>query len=268
MGQTTLATWLRKPLDSATATTSKPASEGIDNTDLLLARPSGQNDPNPSSFEEAANARSSQTVPSTIHETSKQTELGTNVGTEPCTQTHLKSFRRLLSLLLPIPYPESFYRETVGDPVISSLTRVALWRDISRWSQVAGDREKATDHTQLVAAIRCRLITDDQQKEDAHSPVLYISALATLSAFRERGVASMLLRAVTKTAVNEYGARSVMAHVWDQNEEALAWYKSRGFEVVGKEEQYYRRLAPHTAAWVIRREVQPSDLLPRADDKG
>lgn len=211
-------------------------------------------------------ARSSRTITTEGYNVSKPGEAAANVRIETCTQTHLKSFRRLLALLLPIPYPDSFYRQTVEDTVIASLTRIALWDETSRLSRVAGPGVKPTSHTQLVAAIRCRIIEDDQRSADEQASILYISALATLSAFRERGLASRLLRDVTTTAVNDYGARAVMAHVWDQNDEALAWYKGRGFTVVGKEDHYYRRLAPHTTALVIRREVQPSDLLPRPGD--
>jgi len=52
-----------------------------------------------------------------------------------------------------------------------------------------------------------------------------------------------------------------MAHVWEANEEAMEWYRRRGFKVVGREECYYKRLAPKSAAWVVSRDVRPGDLL-------
>lgn len=47
---------------------------------------------------------------------------------------------------------------------------------------------------------------------------------------------------------------SVYAHVWEANEEALEWYRRRGFVVGERVEGYYRRLKPQGAR-VVRRRV-------------
>jgi len=49
--------------------------------------------------------------------------------------------------------------------------------------------------------------------------------------------------------------------VWEANQEGLAWYEKRGFEVVGKEADYYMRLKPHTAAFVVSWKIGVTDLL-------
>jgi len=69
------------------------------------------------------------------------------------------------------------------------------------------------------------------------------------------------LLAVTQSAVREYGIKEVVAHVWEANQEGLAWYQKRGFEVVGKEADYYMRLKPRTAAFVVSWEIGVTDLL-------
>ena len=91
--------------------------------------------------------------------------------------------------------------------------------------------------------------------------MLYISTLATLSAFRDQGLASALLTDAIVRAAQQYGVTAVVAHVWEANEEALTWYKRRHFKVVGKDEMYYRRLAPKTSAYIIRRDLRPTDLI-------
>lgn len=69
-----------------------------------------------------------------------------------------------------------------------------------------------------------------------------------------------LLQAVVKKAVELYGVRSVTAHVWEANEEGLEWYAKRKFEVLGKEEGYYRKLKPGTAV-LVRKWIGVGDLL-------
>ncbi|KAF2083606.1 acyl-CoA N-acyltransferase, partial [Saccharata proteae CBS 121410] len=194
--------------------------------------------------------------------------LAANISLEPVTRATLPSFRRLNSLLLPIPYPAKFYEEILTDAVASSITLVALWNDadqISRSDQPAGVPSlKST----LVAGIRCRLLPASSVPEinpgklpsGDTRPVLYIATLAALSPYRSHGLATHLLRQVLRKAVTDHGVGAVTAHVWEANEEGLEWYRKRGFEVVAKEEGYYRRLSP-SGAWLVRKRIRVEDLL-------
>lgn len=182
-----------------------------------------------------------------------------------CSAAHLKALRRLNSVLLPIAYPDKFYRETLDDPVVASLTRLAFWRSSGpQQPALTSGPSQAVDESQkgqLVAAIRCRLGVQapDDTASTAANVELYIATLATLSPFRSYGIAKHLLEEVTDFAIKRYHIVAVTAHVWEANEEALAWYKNRGFKVVGREDGYYLRLKPQTAAWVVRRDVGPKD---------
>lgn len=69
-----------------------------------------------------------------------------------------------------------------------------------------------------------------------------------------------LLQAIVKKAVELHSVRSVTAHVWESNEEGLEWYKKRNFEIIGKEEEYYRKLRPH-GAFLVRKWIGVGDLL-------
>lgn len=54
----------------------------------------------------------------------------------------------------------------------------------------------------------------------------------------------------------------VQAHVWEQNTEAAAWYRRRGFEARGGEvvPRYYTKLRPG-GAWLMERRVGVGDLI-------
>ncbi|RMY69406.1 hypothetical protein D0862_14874 [Hortaea werneckii] len=55
--------------------------------------------------------------------------LPPNIHLRACTQADLPALKRLNALLLPIPYPETFYREILQDEVTNNLTLLALWHD-------------------------------------------------------------------------------------------------------------------------------------------
>lgn len=69
-----------------------------------------------------------------------------------------------------------------------------------------------------------------------------------------------LLQAIVQRAVELHGVRCVTAHVWEANEEGLEWYKKRNFEILGKEEGYYRKLKPQ-GAFLVRKWIGVGDLL-------
>jgi ribosomal protein S18 acetylase RimI-like enzyme len=186
--------------------------------------------------------------------------LPPNVELAPLTNEYLDAFKRLNALTLPIPYPESFYKETMTEPH-HSITLVALWhsnpdisvgQDASRFDQqVSKEQEKEVTKPRLIGAIRCRLLPSSQ---------LYISTIGILSPYRTHGIAMHLLQAVVKKAVAEHGVRCVTAHVWEANEEGLEWYKKRNFEILGMEEGYYRKLKPQ-GAFLMRKWIGVGDLL-------
>ena len=84
-----------------------------------------------------------------------------------------------------------------------------------------------------------------------------------LAPYREHGIAVHLLAAVVKKAVEMHGARCVTAHVWEANEDGLEWYKKRKFDILGKEDAYYRKLLPQ-GAFLVRKSIGVGDLLGNA----
>jgi len=193
-------------------------------------------------------------TPASFLKGSKPT-LPPNVELRGPTQEDMPSFKKLNSLLLPIPYPDSFYKEILADPVDKSITLMALWHDSP------SDIGKAKGR--LVGAIRCRLFAhppgDSAPKARIDGPMLYLSTLVLLSPYRGYGIAAHMLDNLIRSAVDDYEITSVGAHVWEANEEGLEWYRKRGFKVVNREVGYYRRLNPPDAV-VMLRDVGVMDL--------
>lgn len=184
--------------------------------------------------------------------------LPPNVELRGPTKEDMPSFKKLNSILLPIPYPESFYKEILAEPVDRSITLMALWHDSP------SDIGKAKGR--LVGAIRCRLFSkppgNSASKARVDGPMLYLSTLVLLSPYRGYGIAAHMLDNLIRSAVDDYGITSVGAHVWEANEEGLQWYRKRGFKEVSREVGYYRRLNPPDAV-VMLRDVGVMDLAGR-----
>ncbi|KAK2760281.1 hypothetical protein FQN54_002349 [Arachnomyces sp. PD_36] len=195
------------------------------------------------------------------------------ISIDPVNTAHIPSLTRITGLLLPIRYPNGFYTATITDPIIASLSRVAIYHDNAP-PTTKGTTNPDSSTDKVIGGIRCRLepLPGASAPSDADQPVrrnLYIQTLLLLSPYRGNGVATSLLSSLlfepsshssdtsTPTSsdkppvrplsalVKHYGIRTVTAHVHEINEDALHWYIARGFKVEpGIVEGYYRRLKP------------------------
>ncbi len=256
MLQSSLATWLKKPSIAPQRSTVEGHEQKMPQA---LPTP-------PSSSEEKEKPGEIIEVLPVTRQSCKQTRslrpsrptLPPNVHFRGCTKEDVPAFKRLNSLLLPIPYPESFYREILEDTLTNNITLLATWHDDP---STIGQEKGRT-----IGAIRCRLFANSLHDVATHSsapdekPMLYLSTLVLLSPYRTHGIAAEMLRLLIVRAIGQYGVGSVGAHVWEANTEGLEWYAKRGFRVVGREDGYYRRLKP-SGVVVVRREVGVGDLL-------
>lgn len=172
--------------------------------------------------------------------------------------------------MLPIRYPNSFYTATITDPVVASLSRVAIYHDHP--VAAAPDSGASAGADKVIGGIRCRLEKQTSEAQDTEATNLYIQTLHLLSPYRGHGVAAALLNSLlfavppdskesprVSGLVKHYNIRSVTAHVHEANEDALKWYESRGFKIQeGVAEGYYRRLKP-SGARIVRLDVQWDD---------
>jgi N-alpha-acetyltransferase 50 len=227
MHQSSITTWLKKEANA------KPKDEAVTISDT-----SSEERPQPQA--------------PTLATFSRHASVPANVEFSSVTKENIVLFRRLIGLVLPITYSDSFYSSILNDPIVSRLTLVAYWK------------EDAASPSRMVAGIRAKLVTDAKDSRmgahDKTTPTLYIATLATLSPYRGHGIAEVLIRQVQLLAANDYQATSITVHVWESNDEARLWYKRRGFEEIGFENDYYRRLKP-SGAWILERPNCPSDFL-------
>ncbi|KAL9041992.1 MAG: hypothetical protein Q9214_003921, partial [Letrouitia sp. 1 TL-2023] len=209
-----------------------------------------------------------------------------NFSIHPITPTTLPSFRRIITLLLPIRYPDSFYAESTANTNSSSLARVALWQPQPQLQYQALEPHLETPNTTpsfpsvlatnpepkpstVVAGIQCRIeLLPASRYSSAPEHQCYIQTLALLSPYRSKGIATALLQSIITVLLTHpkyTTVKSMYAHVWEANKEALEWYRKRGFTVEeGVVEGYYRKLTPNTAR-VVRRRIGVEDHLALQD---
>ncbi|GAQ03830.1 hypothetical protein ALT_1151 [Aspergillus lentulus] len=216
-----------------------------------------------------------------------------HVTIDPVSTAHIPSLTRITGLLLPIRYPNSFYTATITDPVIASVSRVAIYHDhpvaaapSTTPSPAASSLGASTGTDKVIGGIRCRLErlpvgTETRSHSQKSEPTsLYIQTLHLLSPYRGCGVAASLLNSIlfasppspstssssssfssynVSELVKHYNIRTVTAHVHEANEEGLRWYIARGFQVEqGLVENYYRRLKP-SGAKIVKLVLRWSD---------
>lgn len=279
MPQSSLTAWLNKPSTVKAPPDAKPRQDETPSAPSQTGEDGTTQHPTPPTQELKNNQPTSTTGFSTTRPEQNSSKsqssfqsplppLPPNIHLRACTKADIPALKRLNALLLPIPYPEAFYREILQDEVTNNLTLLALWHDDPSHK----DQEKGI----LVGAVRGRLLPSsstattptltprttpsalgDNEKEEK---LLYLSTLVLLSPYRRHGIMTHMLRQLTQRAVHEHRISSVGAHVWEANTEGLEWYARRGFAVVGREEGYYRRLDPQGAV-VVRRGVGVGDLL-------
>lgn len=210
-----------------------------------------------------------------------------HITVEKVHTAHIPSLTRITGLLLPIRYPNSFYTATITDPVIASLSRVAIYHDHPVAAAPEAGATKGTD--KVIGGIRCRLerirqpedsSQGSQAQNDAERTNLYIQTLHLLSPYRGNGVAASLLNALlfasppgrkkesyqVSELVKHYNIRSVTAHVHEANEDGLEWYTARGFKVQGHVPEYYRRLNP-SGAKIVQLDLHWDKCQPSAHEE-
>ncbi|KAJ5367948.1 uncharacterized protein N7496_007708 [Penicillium cataractarum] len=192
-----------------------------------------------------------------------------HITVETIRTAHIPSLTRITGLLLPIRYPSSFYTTTITDPIVASLSRVAIYHDHP--VAAAPNLSASSGSDKVIGGIRCRLERQDpvQEVQGHVATNLYIQTLHLLSPYRGHGVAASLLNSLLYASprdpkdklrlsdiVKHYNIRFVTAHVHEANEDGLRWYIARGFKVQdGVVEGYYRRLQP-SGARVVRLDIQ------------
>jgi ribosomal protein S18 acetylase RimI-like enzyme len=167
---------------------------------------------------------------------------------------NIQQLRALNRAILPVPYPESFYKDMLTNR--PSLTKLVYYKDV------------------IVGAVCCKIereVEEDDAKEgDAKADVetekrLCILTLALLAPYRNRGIGTKLLAYVMAEA-SRLKVSSVYLHVQTNNDLALNFYKKNGFEVTETIEKYYPRLDPPSCHVLTKQVERVVEEVPEPTD--
>ena len=133
-------------------------------------------------------------------------------------------------LTLPVVYSDDFYNRLTNYQRYSSL---GWYKDV------------------LVGAVSCRYETS---KENEKERVVYIMTITVLKAYRRYGIGSQLLRKAIEDCKAD-DVKKIYLHVLCSNESAVEFYKSEGFTIKEKLENYYTDLDP-PHCYVLEKDLQ------------
>jgi len=162
------------------------------------------------------------------------------------TPVHVASLKRLNSVILPVSYPDSLYRELLTDGDARGVSRLAWWNGLC----IGGVRGKVEDVNPDPGPD-----SGGDHREAKRKVKVYLMTMGVLSPFRRVGVGGALLEWLRnggdgkgKEGSAPWDVVEVYAHVWEANSDALEWYARRGFTVDREMVKgYYRKLRPNGA---------------------
>ena len=121
--------------------------------------------------------------------------------------------KKVLEVVLPVAYSDDFYRRLQEAP--PELAKLVYYRDI------------------CVGVLGCRVEAAEGEGAAGAPPRIYLTVLAVLAPYRDRGIGSALLRGVLEAMEGgkikgAEGAREIYLHVWEENKEAVRGGKRGG----------------------------------------
>ncbi|KAF9114346.1 N-alpha-acetyltransferase 50 [Mortierella sp. AM989] len=140
------------------------------------------------------------------------------VGLGDITVNNLGQLKRLNTVLFPVVYTPSFYKEILE---VGEFAKIIYFNDV------------------CVGAVCCR----KEPIAGSTSQNLYIATLGVLAPYRRLGLGSKLLAHIMENAElpssSDPKIAKVYLHVQTNNEEALEFYKKHGFQVAETIKDYY-----------------------------
>ncbi|KAI8321011.1 N-acetyltransferase NAT13 [Martensiomyces pterosporus] len=155
------------------------------------------------------------------------------VSLEHVSALNLPKLRRLNSVLFPVQYSNSFYKNLLLPDQLAQL---------------------AVLNGTCIGTVACRkqplLFADSPSSFLSHNappPVrfeVYLMTLGVLAPYRRLGVGRALLDSVIKFAVQDPAVARIVLHVQVDNDDALRFYHRLGFMTMRVVENYYKRIDP------------------------
>lgn len=143
-----------------------------------------------------------------------RTELG------DVTPHNINLLKKLNCVVFPVTYNDKFYKDVLE---AGELAKLAYFNDI------------------VVGAVCCREDTTENQNR------LYIMTLGCLAPYRRLRIGSVMLEHVLNFAKSKKCYDAIFLHVQVNNQVAIDFYKSFGFEIVETKAHYYKRIEPADA---------------------
>ena len=168
----------------------------------------------------------------------------------PINDKNVDQLRMLNRTILPVRYAQKFYDNVLLTP--PSLTKLAYFKDVivgnvcCREEKMSPREAAAAVPSGSAAATTPSFTPSDissKSNNDTKSKHVYVMTLGVLAPYRGRGVGKAMVHYVIERAQRD-GYASVYLHVHTANEFAVDFYKSLGFDVVGKIQGYYKRIDP------------------------
>ena len=153
------------------------------------------------------------------------TKRSLRVSMRPIDINSIGTFRVLNRAILPVTYKDKFYKDVLGYP--------------------EEFRQLAYKGANVVGAVVCRIENDPASEEGKR---LYVMIVGVLAAYRGMQIGTTLLETVLDHASKyHHEVKSIYLHVQTSNDDAVAFYKKFGFEIVETVEDYYTRVLPKSA---------------------
>ncbi|KAL0280620.1 UNVERIFIED_CONTAM: hypothetical protein PYX00_001854 [Menopon gallinae] len=154
---------------------------------------------------------------------------GSKIELGDVTPHNIKQLKRLNTVVFPVSYNDKFYKDVLE---AGELAKLAYYNDI------------------VVGAVCCRIDTSENLRR------LYIMTLGCLYPYRRLGIGTKMVEHVLNYVDKDGHFDSIFLHVQVNNEDAIAFYKKFGFEIVETKEHYYKRIEP-ADAHVLQKTLRP-----------
>lgn len=145
---------------------------------------------------------------------------------------NLGTFKKINEVSLPTSYPESWYKESL---VSAQVVKLAFYNELP----VGAIKGRLFNTAHKLPTFEVAATSNMNTKIVMNA--IYLESLAVLKAYRHQGVGSELLQWLISEAKERF-VHEIFLHVHVKNEDAIAWYKKKGF--VQKDEvvkDYYKQ---------------------------
>ncbi|GEQ68384.1 hypothetical protein JCM33374_g2052 [Metschnikowia sp. JCM 33374] len=146
--------------------------------------------------------------------------MGRSVITlDDLTPNNLGTFKKINQVSLPTSYPESWYKESLDN---GQVVKLAFYNELP----VGAIKGRLFNSSKKLPTFE--VATTSNMNSKIVMNALYLESLAVLKAYRNQGVGNELLQWIIAEAKQRF-VHEIYLHVHVKNDEAIQWYKKKGF---------------------------------------